>query len=245
MRQQRQRDPREGFTLVEVLAAFAIAAVIITASAGLVRHVAAHFDRGTRGVAEADRLVLAVERLSADFASARFVPVSADPAAAVAFSAEQASADKPARIIFIGAAGIGSQAPRNEIVELTIAEEADLIRLVRRRAAWLGADTRWEDIKLRDPVVLIEGRYDISFVFGKMSPERSLTWHSSWIGERVLPRFVRLLLRDRASGQDLLGEADFVIRADAPSGCARSGAALTCLSVAPAPPGPAPSAPGG
>ena len=245
MRRQRHQARRDGFTLVEVLAAFAIAAVIVIASAGLVRNVAAHFDRGTRSVAEADRFVLAVERLASDFAAARFVPVSTQPGAAVAFSAEPASGDKPAKIIFISAAGIGAGAARNEIVELSITADADLTRLVRRRATWLGTDTRWEDVTLRDPVILIEGSYDIAFVFGRMSPERSLTWHSSWIGERALPRFVRLLLRDRKSGEDLLSEADFAIRADAPSGCARSGAGIACLSVAPSPTGPAPSEPGG
>src|SRR5260370_14448268 len=62
-----------GFTLIEVLAAFAIASVIIMATAALIRDVAFHFDRGTRGVGDAERLMLAVERFSADFGSARVV----------------------------------------------------------------------------------------------------------------------------------------------------------------------------
>ena len=60
----------DGFTLVEVLAALAIASVIIMASAALIRNVALFFDRGTRGVTEAERLMLAVERLAGDFGSA-------------------------------------------------------------------------------------------------------------------------------------------------------------------------------
>jgi len=53
-----------GFTLMEVLAALAIAFVIILATTGLIRNVAREFDRGTRGVNEAERLMLAVERLA-------------------------------------------------------------------------------------------------------------------------------------------------------------------------------------
>jgi hypothetical protein len=85
----------------------------------------------------------------------------------------------------------------------------------------------------QDPVVLIEGKLDISFVFGRVTPDGALAWYASWAGEWVLPRYVRLILRDRATGADLLGEADFVIRANAPAACGRSDAAVACLSVAP------------
>jgi len=40
---------RDGFTLVEALAALAIASAIMIASAALIRNVATFFDRGTRG----------------------------------------------------------------------------------------------------------------------------------------------------------------------------------------------------
>jgi hypothetical protein len=230
MRWARAHGGRDGFTLVEVLAAFAIMTAIIIGSAGLVHHVALHFDRGTRGVGEADRLALAVERLSAEFASARFVPRSSEAGTVVAFAGEQASGGKPAKIVFVGAAGIGGP-PREEVVDLTVEEGGNLMRLVRRRAAWLGPRARFEDVAPQDPVVLIEGKFDISFLFGRVTP--SLTWYSSWIAEAVLPRFVRLILRDRATGGDLLGEADFVIRADAPEACARPDAAVGCLFALP------------
>src|SRR6266446_3307807 len=113
----------EGFTLVEVLAALAIASVIIMASAALIRNVALFFDRGTRGVTEAERLMLAVERLAGDFGSARFV---------------------------------------------------------WRRATWPGPRARFEDVTLQDPVVLIEGKVNISFVFGRVTPEGALAWYASW-----------------------------------------------------------------
>ena len=74
MRDCRVFRGRDGFTLVEALAALAIASAIMIASAGLIRNVATFFDRGTRGASEAERLMLAVGRLAGDFASARFVP---------------------------------------------------------------------------------------------------------------------------------------------------------------------------
>ena len=87
-----------------------------------------------------------------------------------------------------------------------------------------------------DPVVLMEGRFDISFVFGRVTPDGALAWYASWAGERVLPNYVRLMLRDRVTGADLLGEADFVVRANAPAACGRADAGVACLISAAASP---------
>jgi prepilin-type N-terminal cleavage/methylation domain-containing protein len=230
------RTGRDGFTLVEVLAALAIASVIIIASAALTRNIAVYFDRGTRGATEAERLVLAVGRLAGDFGSARFVPRRTADGAAIAFAAEQAS------VVFVGAGGIASRSSDDELVSLTVERDGDLRRLVRRRATWPGQRARFEDVTPQDPVVLIEGNLDMSFAFGRTGPDGKLAWYSTWIGESALPRYVRLTLRDRDTGTDLLGEAAFVVRADAPPACGRTEPALACLSVAPTLP-PDPSEP--
>jgi prepilin-type N-terminal cleavage/methylation domain-containing protein len=235
MRQRRWAyTGRDGFTLVEVLAALAIASVIIIASATLIRNVALYFDRGTRGATEAERLMLAVGRLADDFGSARFLARRTADGSAIAFAAEQAS------VVFVGAGGVASRSSDDELVSLTIERDGDLERLVRRRATWPGQGARFEDATPQDAVVLIEGKLDMSFAFGRSAPNGALVWYSSWTGESVLPRYVRLNVRDRGSGADLLGEADFVVRADAPPACGRTEAALACLSVAPTLPTDAP-----
>jgi prepilin-type N-terminal cleavage/methylation domain-containing protein len=234
MRARRTRDGCDGFTLVEALAALAIASVIIIASAALVHNVALFFDRGTRGVSEAERLMLAVGRLAGDFGSARFVWRKTDDGSAIAFAAEQAGSERPASVVFVGAgrAALGGRAD-DELISLTVEEDGEVRRLVRRRATWPGQRVRLEDVSLQDPVVLIEGRLDISFVFARLTPDGALAWYASWAGERTLPRYVRLILRDRATGADLLGEADFLVHANAPAACGRADAALACLSTAP------------
>jgi prepilin-type N-terminal cleavage/methylation domain-containing protein len=221
------RTGRDGFTLVEVLAALAIASVIIIASAALIRNVALYFDRGTRGATEAERLMLAVGRLAGDFGSARFLARRTADGAALAFAAQQAS------VVFVGAGGVASRSSDDELVSLTIERDGDLERLVRRRATWPGQGGRFEDVTPQDAVVLIEGRLDMSFAFGRSAPNGALVWYSSWTGESALPRYVRLIVRDRGTGANLLGEADFVVRADAPPACGRTAADLACLSVAP------------
>jgi general secretion pathway protein J len=220
----------EGFSLIEVLVAFAISSVVIVATATLIHMVGTTFDRGARAVDAADRLVLAVDRLASDFGSARFVVWNTAGGAALAFKAEQADGEKPARIIFIGGGGIGSGVRGDELISLTVEKSGGVSRLVRRRAAWIGPGTLIEQASLRDPVVLIEGHLDISFLFGRIDYGGGLVWSTTWNGETALPRFVRLIMRDRATGSDPVGEADFIVHADVPLACGRADASLDCIS---------------
>jgi len=73
----------------------------------------------------------------------------------------------------------------------------------------------------------------MSFVFGRITPDGALAWYATGPANGLPPRYVRLILRDRQSGVDLLGEAAFVVRADAPASCGRAEADPACLSVAP------------
>lgn len=228
---RRRTEARSGFTLIEALAMLAITSVIMVGMTALIHDVARNFDRGTRGVSEGEHLLLAVERLAQDFGSARFVVWNSRNAPAVAFTAET-SDDGLAKVVFVGNAGVMSGPQGDEVITLTVERDDNVTRLMRRRAPWMGSLMRAEDAIPGDPVVLIEGKVDIAFLFAGVGPNGALQWSGSWTGAEALPRFVRLIVRDRASGRDLLGESDFVVRADAPAACGRPDANPGCLYLA-------------
>lgn len=225
MTSRRRRAARQnGFTLVEVLAALAITSVIIAATTALVHNVALYFDKGTRGVGDGERLILAVERLATDIGSARFVMRTAEAGSSLAFTGEPASGQEPAKMMFVAGGGNGSIREGEEVVSLTVEQVDELTRLVRRRAAWLGPRARFEDLTLSDPVILLEGKFLMSFDFGRVAADGAVAWSDAWKGQATLPRLVRLNLRDRSTGADLLAGNEFVIRADASADCAQYGA---------------------
>jgi prepilin-type N-terminal cleavage/methylation domain-containing protein len=225
----RRRATRTGFTLLELLATLAIGSVVLTATAGLVRNVAMSFDLGTRGAANVERLLLAVERLGGDFAAARFVSRPMNKGGGALFLGE------PKRVLFVSAGRTASGADE-EVVSLEVQEAGDMTRLVRRRAAWGGPIVGFEDVQPADPVVLLEGPLVIRFAYTDEPSAQGFGWAETWSARR-LPRYVRLLLRDRDTGTDLLPTAPFVIRADAPAACAFPGASGTCTAPASAQPG--------
>lgn len=220
-RQRRLIKRCSGFTLVETLAALAITAVIFVAMAGLVRDMVWGFDRGTRTITTADRLVLAVERLAGDFAAARFVPSATDAGSGVAFTSSGGSG--AGRLTFVSGAGIAAGPRGEEIVSLSIEPAGDLTRLVRRRAPWRGPSGRFGDVAPQDPVVLIEGNYDMAFSFGKAGPDGRLTWTSNWSDQNSIPQSVRLVIRDRNNGIDILPRAEFRLRSDMRMTCGFGG----------------------
>jgi len=216
---------REGFTLVEVLAALAIGSVIIVSTAALTWNVGFYFDRGTRGVTELERLILASKRLAADIGSARYIQQPSSAGVVTTFTAG------PANIVYVTGGGMASGPQQDEIVALTV-EDGDngATRLVRRRAPWLGVPASLDAKRLGDQVVLIEGNFDIAFAFGQLGRDGVLSWSDKWTEQPTLPQFIRVMLHDRKTGVDVLAGAEFTIHADAPRACAEANATIECLA---------------
>ena len=219
------RQGIRGFTLIEALAALAIVSAVLVATAALIHNVAFNFERGTGRADTAEHLLLAVERLAGDLGSTRPVREAVSGAnAAVAFIGG------PAQIRFVAAGGVAAGPQGEEVIGLAVEDNDGTSRLVRRRAAWLGPQTSFQSVALQDPVPLIEGRVDIGFAYGRVAADGALTWSETWNAQPLLPRLVRLSVRDRASGAELVPGAQFLLRADAPFDCASQGSQAACLA---------------
>ncbi|QPF87805.1 prepilin-type N-terminal cleavage/methylation domain-containing protein [Bradyrhizobium genosp. L] len=214
-----------GFTLIEVLAAVAIGSAVIAATAALINNVALNFDRRTGLAGRTDQLLLAVDRLAADLGSARQVQQSsAGSDATAAFNGDATE------VKFITGSGATGGSLGEEVVSLQVEETDGVNCLVRRRAKWRGQRTPFASVALQDPVRLIEGQVDIGFAFASPGPDGTMAWSETWSGKPSLPRLVRLTIRDRASGADLLPGLQFAVRADAPIACAQPGANAKCVT---------------
>lgn len=230
VRKRRSRPGQDGFTLLEILAALAVTATVLLATIGLLRSLTFTFDRGVRRMDHAEQLVLAVERLSQDITSARYSQREAG-AAPVALLTGMRD-----RLSFLARAGVGPKAGEEEAVALAVENAQGATKLVRRRAAWPGGgQTRLEDQAFGNPVVLIEGDVDIALAYGRIDSKGALVWAEAWENQPTLPRFVRVTVRERATGADLLPGAVFTLRADAPPGCAKAEADAGCLQEMPKP----------
>ena len=216
---------RAGFSLVETLAALAVASTIMLALAGLVHQSVFFFDHGMRTVDQTDALARGIDALAGDFAAARFVTEKLGQGRRAAF------AGTPTDILFISGGGRAARSPGGEVVRLTVENgEGGSTELVRRRAAWPGPRLRLAEASPQDPVVLLKGTLAISISFSPRMPDGRLAWVTHWNGETGLPHSVRLNLRDAESGADLTAPPEFPLYADAPANCAT--AAAKCLSLA-------------
>ena len=225
------RAQYRGFTLVEALAAFAVASVVMIGIGALVHNVGLAFDRGTGAVGRSERLLLAFERLAEDFAAVRFVQRQTEAGPEALFTATPPAVMNTSVAGVSPVGGVLAGPSSEEVITLTVEQTDDVRRLIRRRSLWPGPQSRLEELTPHDAVVLLEGTFDAAFAFGRMMPDETLRWSDGWSREFALPRVVRLTLRDRRTGRDFGGDVAFVLRADAPLTCAKPELGPACLSA--------------
>lgn len=219
-----------GFTLIETLAALAIFSALVVSTGVLMHDGVFFFDRGTRAVDQEEQLSLAVDCLTHDFGAARFVLQKSAKGVAAAFTGRPADADNEAQIVFITGGGRARRVPGDEVVSLSVESEDGVTKLVRRRARWNGPQMRFETVQTKDAVVLLSGKFNISFAFSQRDPDGHITWFDRWSGENGLPHSIRMTLVDDTAGSAVEVRAEFPIHADAPPACAIGKA--KCLTLA-------------
>jgi general secretion pathway protein J len=207
MRVRARRSDTAGFTLVEALVATFLMGMILAALATVTAQWLPNWNRGFVRVQRTQLLAIAIERLTADFAAAEFVPPNRKTEHPL-FEGTELSAT------FVRAA-IGPNA-RSGLEVVRIAESADQQGpiVVRSKASFAPGAT--DRIFFGDPVVLLRAPYRLSFAYA----DKDGAWTGSWHDAAALPSAVRLSIRDAATDRVLPVSTVAVIHANLPADCA-------------------------
>jgi general secretion pathway protein J len=168
-------DRRAGFTLLETLAALAIAAAALAIIGDFAMRALRNWHRGDTAMAAMEMITRGVGRLQTDLALSLPISVPGGDGAAVLFKGDANG------FVFASATGFGTGNRAVELIQITTYKDRDELALVRNR----GPVTNPQP-ELRDPVVLMKGRMQVRFSYrdhnGKTVP--------TWVEQRELPTAV-------------------------------------------------------
>ena len=212
-----KRIGESGFSLIEALAALALAGLVLSALATITAQWLPNWNRGLDRIQQSELVGIAMQRIAADLAAAEYVSPNRDQNKPL-FDGSALS------ITFVRTAlgpnvGVGLDVVR-------IGETADQGRpvTVRSRAAFgpipIGASP-FEQIRVSDPVVLLRSPLRLSFAYA--GPDR--VFRDDWRDQDELPAAIMLTVRDTTSERVLLSSTvtPVHVNAPAPAGSGTSG----------------------
>lgn len=214
-------DRSAGFTLVEMLAATLLMGIILATLATITAQWLPNWDRDVASLQREKLLATGLDRLTADLAAAEFVSVGPGNAPPV-FAGDESSVTF-VRTTLEPNADVGLQVVR-------IAQTSDDDggpTLVRSTAALPMSASQGVDADTLDftnPVVVIRSPYSVSFSYA--GPDRQ--WQDDWQGQPVLPRAIRIQIRDNATSTLLAATTSTLIHAELPASCTWAGVASNC-----------------
>ena len=181
---------RAGFTLIEALAALAIAAAGFAVIAQFASTAFGNWHRGRDGAAALDMITAGLAQVGRDFGRALPVPAARKPGATMLFRGG------PDRIVLVAATGLRQGDGGLEVISIRAVSSGGGRMLVRER----GTLSAGLDASFTDPVALMQGALDFRFAFVDVSGRRSATW----VDRPTLPARVELELV-HPDGRPVLG----------------------------------------
>jgi general secretion pathway protein J len=170
-------NPRAGFTLLETLAALAIAAAALAVIVDFSMRTLRNWHRGDQAIAAMEMITRGIGRLQMDLAAALPMSVPGGDGAAVLFKGDANG------LVFAAATGFGTGNRGVELISVSAFRDREDVALIRNRGPVANPQ-----LELRDPVVLMKGRMRVRFSFrdqnGKTAP--------TWIEQRELPTAVAI-----------------------------------------------------
>lgn len=219
-----------GFTLLEALVATVLMGFILAALATVTGQWVPSWNRGLAGLQRTQLAAEGLDRLTDDLAEAEFItagPANSPPL----FDGSELS------VIFARATLAPNGGPGIEVVRLAETGSENGPALVRSTATipfGSGQSVDLANLTFSDPVVVIRAPYRVSFSYA--GTDRA--WRDDWQAQQVLPRAVRVQVRDNATSDLLAVSTSTLIHAELAARCI-SGTAGAEASGCPAGSGPA------
>jgi general secretion pathway protein J len=161
----RSRSANAGFTLIETLAALAIAGAIFAVIAEFAGRTLRNWNHGAATIAVMEMLTRGLGRMQIDLDSV--VPMSPPGTdGSTVYFAGNASAMR-----FVAATGFGVGNRGVELLNISAKQDNDDLMVVRERGPVLNPATQFSD-----PVVLLRGRIQVRFSYRDSSGQVSDTW---------------------------------------------------------------------
>lgn len=221
MRRLRPRSLQSGFTLVEVLIASLLMAIIVGALGAMTAQWMPNWNRGFARVQRIDLLTAGVERLIADLAAAE--PISTgESQGALRFEGSELS------VTFVRTA-LGPNAGRTlEVVHIAEIGSDRGPTLVRSAAPFLpfNAEVPTPEPQFSNPVVVVRSPHRISFAYAGADGE----WQSTWRNAKFLPQAIRINVREGASSRAVISTIA-AVHAVVPATCIHVKSANECPAL--------------
>ncbi len=218
-----RRAREAGFTLIETLIATALMAAILAALATVTAQWLPNWNRGFARIQRSEGLALGIDRLVGDLAAAQFITAGRE------FT--QPVFEGGALAVMLVRPTFGPNAlPALDVVRIaeTAAERGRV--LVRTHAPYVPIVTGVNDRiqpNFTDPVVLIREPYRVSFSYA--GPDR--VWKQSWRNSDVLPRAIRVMIRDLATEQILAVSTATPVHVELPAQCVSAQKVASCTGA--------------
>jgi general secretion pathway protein J len=210
-----------GFTLVEMLVAMLLMAMIIGALTTVTAQWLPSWSYGFTRLQRTELMAIGLDRIARDLAEAAFI-----------------TGDRKSKSPFFDGAELSvvlvrpaiSPNARGGLEVVRISESADQQgRLVLRAAApFAPGEISAGQINFANPVVLMRAPYRLSFSYAG----KDRVWKAAWHDEKLLPSAVRLTIRDAATDRPLAASTVVDIHAELSAACAQSSADTGCGDAA-------------
>jgi len=218
---RRRRAGSAGFTLVEMLVAMLLMAMIISALTTVTAQWLPAWSYGFSRLQRTELMAIGLDRIARDLADAEFI-----------------SSDRKGKSPFFDGAELSvvlvrpaiSPNARGGLEVVRISESADQQGrlVVRTGAPFLPGGDSVAPLNFANPVVLMRAPYRLSFSYAG----KDRVWKSAWHNEKLLPSAVRLTVRDAATDRPLAASTVVDIHAEMSAACAESDSDSACGDVA-------------